>query len=163
MKSNLNDVKNLTQIALSESKSIENANYNKQIVVIKDRSSGFISAVLCRNQSTEESWFHTYGYCHVLWSDDGGSFRANFTEEMRKLGIRHVKSIAYNSASNGGAERTVWSIKEFLKKENIKNGSQELLQELTFKVNNCMTKTKKQAVQQNVSSEENPRRCYQTQ
>ena len=55
---------------------------------------------------------------------------------MRKLGIRHVKSIAYNSASNGGAERTVRSIKEFLRMENIKKVTKELLWELTFKENN---------------------------
>ena len=72
----------------------------------------------------------------MLRSDDGGSFRASFTEEMSKLGVKHVKSSAYNSASNGGAERTVHSIKEFLRKENIKKVTQELLQELTFKVNN---------------------------
>ena len=43
-------------IAPAESISIDYANYNNQdILVIKDRSSGFIAAVLCNNQSTEDS------------------------------------------------------------------------------------------------------------
>ena len=56
------------------------------------------------------------GYCHVVRSDDGGSFRISFTEAM---GVRHVKSSPYNSATNGGAESTVKSIKEYLSKEKI--------------------------------------------
>ena len=52
-------------------------------------------------------WFHTYGYCHVVRSDDGGRFRAVVTEAIRNMGVRHVKSSAYNSVSYGGAERTI--------------------------------------------------------
>ena len=52
---------------------------NQDIMVIKDRSTGYIAAVLCKDQSTPESvkalmtWFHNYGLCHILRSDDGGS------------------------------------------------------------------------------------------
>ena len=35
---------------------------------------------------------------------------------MTRLGVKHVKSSAYNSSSNGRAERVVRSIKEFLQK-----------------------------------------------
>ena len=81
-------------------------------MVIQDRSNGYISAVLCKDQSTAEfvkaliTWFHRYGFCHcqILRSDDGGSFRTSFTEEMTRLGVKHVKSSAYNSSSDGGAE-----------------------------------------------------------
>ena len=50
--------------------------------------------------------------------------------------MKHVKSSAYNSASNGGAERVVQSIKQFLRREGIKRVSQEFLQKISFKVNN---------------------------
>ena len=82
------------------------------------------------------TWFHAYGFCHVLRSDGGGSFRANFTKQMEDLGIEHRKSSPYNSPSNGGAERTVQHIKSFLRKENIEKVSQELLNKICFKVNN---------------------------
>ena len=82
------------------------------------------------------SWFHSYRFCHVLWSDGGGSFRANFTKQMKELGVEHVKSSPYNSPSNGGAARTVQHIKSFLRKENIEKVSQELLNKICFKVNN---------------------------
>ena len=87
------------------------------------------------------SWFHTYGFCHILRIDDGGRFRANFTEPMKELGVEHVKSSAYNSPSNDGAERTVQSIKSFLRKENIQKVTQELLQTICFKVNNHVQDT----------------------
>ena len=119
-------------MAPAESISLDFAVYNKQdITVIKDRSTGYISAVLCKDQSTAESvkalmtWFHSYGFCHILRSDNGGSFRTSFTEEMNKLGVKHVKASAYNSSSNGGAERVVRSIKEYLRKENIQKVTQE--------------------------------------
>ena len=56
----------LTQLAPAESISIDYASYNNQnILIIKDRSSGFIGAVLTKDQSSAESvrammsWFHT--------------------------------------------------------------------------------------------------------
>ena len=59
----------LTQLAPAESISIDYACYNNQnILVIKDRSSGFIGAVLTKDQSSDESvrammtWFHSYGF-----------------------------------------------------------------------------------------------------
>ena len=82
------------------------------------------------------NWIHSHGFCHVLRSHDGGSFRANFTEQMKELGVDHVKSSPYNSPSNGGAEQTVQSIKSFLRKENIQKVTQELLHKICFKVNN---------------------------
>ena len=130
-------------MAPAESVSIDYANYNNQdIMVIKDRSSGFIGAVLTKDQSTDESvrammtWFHSYGFCHVLRSDGGGSFRASFTKKMEDLGVEHRLSSPYNSSSNGAAERTVRHIKSFLRKENIERVSQELLNKICFKVNN---------------------------
>ena len=63
-------------------------------------------------------------------------------KRWKKLGVKHVKSRAYNTSSNGGAELIVHSIKEFLRKENNKKITQELLQELTFKVNNYVQNEK---------------------
>ena len=57
------------------------------------------------------------------------------------MGVRHVKSSAYNSASNSGAERTVRSIEEFFRKENIKKITLDLL--LTFNINNHVQNEKK--------------------
>ena len=71
------------------------------------------------------TWFHNYGFCHILRSNDGGSFRTSFTEEMHRLGVKHLKASAYNSSSNGRAERVVRSIKEYLRKENIQKVTQE--------------------------------------
>ena len=42
--------------------------------------------------------------------DDGGIFRSAFTEAMRKMGVKHVKSSPHNCTSNGG---------ELLRKEKI--------------------------------------------
>ena len=111
----------LTQVAPAESISIDFAVYkNQDIMVIKIRSTGYISAVLCKDQKAAESvkalmtCFHSYGFCHILRSDYGGSFRGSFTEEMSRLGVKHVKASAYNSCSNGGAKRVLLSIKEYL-------------------------------------------------
>ena len=65
-----------------------------------------------------------------------GKLQNKLQEEMNRLGVKHVKASAYNSSSNGEAEREVRSIKEYLRKENIQKVTQELLQKLTFKVNN---------------------------
>ena len=77
-------------MAPADSIRIDFAVYNNQdiMVVIKDRSTSYISAVLCKDQSTAESvkalmtWFHSYGFYHIIRNDDGGSFRTSFTEEM---------------------------------------------------------------------------------
>ena len=45
-------------------------------------------------------------------------------KDMHRLGVKHVKASAYNSSSNGGAERVVLSIKEYLREENIQKVTQ---------------------------------------
>ena len=59
------------------------------------------------------------------------------------MGVKLVKSRAYNNASNGGAERCVRTLKEILRKEKISKITLELLQKLTFKANNHIQDEKK--------------------
>ena len=55
---------------------------------------------------------------------------------MRKLVVRHVNQAPIKVPVMVEPNNRVRSIKEFLRKENIKKVTQELLQELTFKVKN---------------------------
>lgn len=61
--------------------------------------------------------FSTHGFPAVFVTDNGPQFVSKeFEEYLRKNGIRHCLSPYYHAASNGQAERTVQTIKGFLKK-----------------------------------------------
>ena len=110
----------------------------KNILVIKDRVSGFFWAKLCKDQTTRSAveaiicWSHRYGLPHEVRSDGGGTFRARFSEEMGKMGIKHTLTSPYNSSSNGGAERCVRGVKHVLYRDGVKSVTQEMLDKITF-------------------------------
>merc|ERR1712208_153706 len=70
-------------------------------------------------------------------SDDGGAFRNDFREKLRKLNIRHNYSSAYHPESNSLAERAVGSLKCSLRKS-PKVMSAMALKEIIFQINSNM-------------------------
>ena len=134
---------NLQMLAAGEQISVDFAVFNnKDFMVVKDRVSGLIWARPTRDQTSQEAfkvimeWSYRYGLPHECRSDGGGSFRNKFTELMKSVGINHIKTSPYNSKSNGGCERAVRSIKENLRKEGVKKMTQDILDKLTFNINN---------------------------
>ena len=117
---------------------------SQSILVIKDRMSGFIAAKLTKDKSTKEAiealktWFNSYGFASVVRSDGGPSFRESFSEELDRMGVKHVLSSSYYPQSNGGAERVVRSFCEVLEKRGQRRTSQLELSEICFRVN-CIT------------------------
>ena len=75
------------------------------------------------------------GIPHEVRSDGAGSFRTSFTELLRSVGIKHVHTSPYNSKSNGGSERCVCSIKDVLRRDNIKKVTQQKLDEVSYLIN----------------------------
>ena len=96
------------------------------MLVIKDKISGYMSGRLCKNQTSQSAygtllpWFYSYGIPQEVFSDGGSSFRDSFTRKLEKLGINHTLTSQYNRQSNGGAERTVHSLKEVWKKRELR-------------------------------------------
>ena len=131
----------LTLLAPGEQVSMDFASYgNRKYLIIKDRTSGFLSVEVTKDQTTSEAmrathqWCYTFGLPHSVRSDDGPAFRKGFKDYLTGLGIEHVNSSAYNATSNGLAERGVRQIKDVLKK--VKKPSKEKLRELVFDINN---------------------------
>ena len=54
---------------------------------------------------------------------------------LREVGVNHVHTSPYNSKSNGGVERSIRSIKDVLRKQEIKKVTQEKLDEITYLIN----------------------------
>lgn len=113
----------------------------KMILVLVDAYSRFIDAFVC-NSSTSETTiqkfrqsFATHGLCDTLITDNGPCFASlEFSEFVRKLGIKHVKVAPYHPASNGLAEKAVHVVKKGVSKL---EGSLELrLTRFLFKYRN---------------------------
>ena len=66
-------------------------------------------------------------------SDNGSSFRKEWEEELKKLGVKVIHSSAYNGQSIALVERSVRTLKEILHKNN--NLSPLLSDEQIFAVN----------------------------
>ena len=63
------------------------------------------------------SIFATHGLPEILVTDNGTCFTsAEFQDFIQGNGIRHIKTSPYHPASNGLAERSVQTLKEYLKK-----------------------------------------------
>ena len=132
----------LDMLAPGEQISVDFCIFNgKNILMIKDRVSGFIWGKVTKNQTSQEafdaimSWSHRMGIPHECRSDGGGSFRARFSQMLREVGVNHVHTSPYNSKSNGGVERSIRSIKDVLRKQEIKKVTQEKLDEITYLIN----------------------------
>merc|ERR1712030_268530 len=81
-------------------------------------------------------------------TDRGPGFGSEFTESCRAIWTHHIKSSAYNPASNGAAERGVGQIKGLLEKLGRKSLlSQDSLNKLVFKLNSKVTSNQGSALQ----------------
>ena len=116
--------------------------YLKQdILMIKDRVSGMIWGKVTRNQTSQEAfsavmeWSYRVGLPHEVRSDGAGSFRSSFSNLLKDVGINHVHTSPYNSKSNGGVERSVRSLNDVLRRENIKKVTQQRMDETTYLIN----------------------------
>ena len=63
-----------------------------------------------------KNWFELFGYPERVRADDGPAFRAGFNEWLEGKNVIREKSSAYNSQSNGLAERAVKRCKDVIKK-----------------------------------------------
>ena len=132
---------NLTMLAPGEQISIDFATYNSQnMLMVKDRVSGMIWAKATKNQTAHAAfeavmeWAHRMGIPHEVRSDGAGSFRTSFTQLLKSVGNKHVHTSPYNSKSNQ-AERCVRSIKDVLRRDNIKKVTQKKLDEVSYLIN----------------------------
>ena len=109
---------------------------NSNLLMIVDCISGFMQAYKTTRKSTEDAikclrdWASKWGMPYEVKSDNGSSFRKEWTEELMKLGVKIIHTSAYNSQSMGLVERLVRTLKEILHKNN--NLSQLLLNEQIF-------------------------------
>lgn len=130
---------NLQFLAPGEQISVDFCTFaRKNIMVIKDRTSGLFWAKLTKDQTTDSAvkgiieWSHKFGLPHEVRSDGGGTFRNRFSQEMEQLGVTHKLTSPYNSSSNGGAERCVRALKHVLHRDGVKSVSQEVLDKICF-------------------------------
>merc|ERR1712030_247580 len=101
---------------------------------------GYIMAEQTVNQGTDaaisvvRNWELLFGNPMPVISDDGGAFRNDFREKLRKLNIRHNYSSVYHPESNSLPERAVGSLKGSLRKS-PKIMSAMALKEIIFQIN----------------------------
>ena len=92
------------------------------LLIIKDRYSGLLRVYLTPDKSTEaataglERWAHSYGVPREVRSDQGPCYGEMYSQWCSSMGIRHCVSSAYNSQSNGAAEKGLGQIKTLLEK-----------------------------------------------
>ena len=108
--------------------------------LISDEISGFLKVTKCKNKSTKEAirsikeWESIFGNPYLVKCDNGPSYREEFAQECKSLGISVIHSSCYNSESQGLIERKVGVLKDLLKKSGA-SLSQLQLDELIFEVN----------------------------
>ena len=128
-------------IAPNEELSVDFADIGgHDVLVIKDRLSGWISAFRTKSKKTEaacealEDHFYEFGLPSRITSDGGPAFQGAFTEWLRGWHINHHTTPAHHPRSNGLVERGVRSIREIFEKQD-KHMSQKLLKRICFLVN----------------------------
>ena len=120
--------------------SIDHFSYgNKRFLLAIHRASGYI---FCENvpnkttlQVTKYLWklFNTYGLPNIIRSVGAHCFTYQFQEWCDSLSITHQTSSAYNSPSNGSAERGVKTVKAMFDKDGVRVGDK--LIEMMFILN----------------------------
>ena len=96
----------LLQMSPAEEIGIDFMSYGTQsILIIKDRQTGYIAAKLCRDNKTKSAlealkmWLYSYGFSSTVRSNGGPCFKETFTNELDKLGVKHILSNAHNPQS----------------------------------------------------------------
>ena len=108
--------------------------------LIADEISGFFRVTKCKSKSTKEAirsireWASVFSKPYRCKVDNGPSYREEFAQECKSLGIDVIHSSCYNSESQGLIERKVQVLKNLLKKSGS-SLSQLQLDELIFEVN----------------------------
>ena len=124
-----------------------------KLLIIKDRYSGLIRVYTLPDMSMKSAtrgylkWAHSYGIAAEIRTDGGPGFGSEFSEGCKTIGTNHIKSSAYNPASNGAAERGVGQIKSLLEKLGKKSLlSQDYLNMIVFKINSHVTRNQGSAL-----------------
>ena len=110
------------------------------VVLCVDRHSGHVVAVLARKKGLLAKevavmmirhWLTVFDIPRTICSDRGPQFTGGWFKAMCSLmGIRHAKSVAYLSRSNGGAEVAGRQLFEKLHKIHINNPRQNWFEEI---------------------------------
>ena len=93
-----------------------------------DAASGFIWCRDFRNKGTTEALRHyreisnLMGRFGEVHSDNGPAYRAEWNEELAKMGTDATHGAPYRPESQGAAEKAVGRIKNLIKKTGIKSG-----------------------------------------
>ena len=132
----------LTCLAPNEELAVDFAMIDgKDVFVIKDRQSGWISAYKCKSKKTEaaiecmEKHMFTFGLPTRVMSDGGPAFQGRFTEFLKGYHVNHYVTPAHHPSSNGLVERGVRSLKDVYGKQS-KPMTKGMLKRICFEVNN---------------------------
>ena len=112
------------------------------MLVIKGRVSGFVWAKHTRDQVPEEAfkaivdWCHRFGLPHSVRFYGRRSFHSRFIEKLKQMGIQHIYTYLSHSKSNSGVDQAIRSVKHYLTRDSIKKVTQELVDRITFSINN---------------------------
>ena len=83
---------------------------NKNILDLKDKATGWLSAKITKDQTTESvakvliDHFNLFGRVHKVVTDGGPPFRDSFTEFLRGYDVLNRHTSAYRHSSNGLVE-----------------------------------------------------------
>ncbi|KAL1437945.1 hypothetical protein MTO96_010458 [Rhipicephalus appendiculatus] len=79
--------------------------------------------------------FASYGLPGEVVTDNGPQFTAkDFTEFLRKNGVRHTRTPPYHPASNGSAERCVQTVKRDLRRQILDEKSSGISKTLQHRI-----------------------------
>jgi len=93
----------------------------KQCIIFIDDASRFIPSYGEFNNANTENSLKVfkqglkYGIPKQVMSDHGTQFEIQFTDEIKKIGSKHIKSRVKHPQSNGKAERVIQTIKKLWK------------------------------------------------
>lgn len=100
----------------------------KDLLIVYDAFSKFIDVKLMNSTTTEHTIaklrtiFSYFGLVDEIVSDNGPQFVSEeFNNFCNQNGIKHNTSPPYHPQSNGGAERTVQTVKNYLMKQKLSN------------------------------------------
>ena len=110
------------------------------VVLCVDRHSGYVMAVPARKKGLLSKdvavmmirhWLTIFGVHHTICSDRGPQFTGGWFKAMCSLmGIRHAKSVAYLSRSNGRTEVAERQLFEKLRKIHLTNKHRNWFEEM---------------------------------
>jgi len=96
---------------------------NKFIFTMKDRGTGYLEAIPCKDQTAEtaatilwERWFMRFGIPKAIVSDQGAAFKGDLFDSMKRLlHIELRNTTAYHPQANGLVEREHKNLKAYMR------------------------------------------------